>query len=690
MQSYGTAYFFMGYFFENLVRVASMKLLKTTLMTAAAAATVTIGIVPASAQTTGELSIPIEAWALRDVVSRVHLSPDGKHLLVLRNDSKRGDNMLEIYSTDDLSKPVKRLAADPMEFISASWVSNTQIFGTAWQVKRSSVKRQEQDVRSYKAYAYDLEKNRFSESEGNFDIVNSLPRDPEHVLIAEARRVDGNSGVDFAAAFRPRAYYKYNLASGARSMVYKGSENYPTAEFDIEGNPRFTSSVDQSTKELRFYYRGPDDGSWKQMDLTYDLDEHENIYKVYSGLMGFAGFNPTDPMKGFFIDNLDEDTAGVYEFDFATGKLGQKIYSNPDADVMGLQPHSMRSSGNLGIAAAIFPGEKFERAWFDEDELALHQTLEASIPNSHYVSISSRSRDGAAMVVQNVGPRDPGSYWLVKDGRIVKLGSRNPLLTPDKLADVEFIKYRARDGRMIPAYVTKPKGEGPFPLVVIPHGGPHVNEVVMFDEWGQLLANAGYMVLQPQYRISTGWGQEHFDAGYGEHGGKMQDDKDDGALYLVEQGLVDPDRIAMFGWSYGGYAALVAAQREENIYQCAVAGAAVANSEKWYIETRSPYSPQAFDDWSKRRGTIGVDPVKTADKTNIPLLMVHGDVDRRVLYYHFEDYKKAIEEAGVPNVQFMTLEGADHFSNTLMYDHQEKFYTKLLDFLANDCGPDGL
>ena len=667
-----------------------MKLLKTSVLAIAATAMTGIGFGPANAQTAGQPSIPVEAWALRDVVSRVQISPDGKHLLVLKNDSKRGENMLEIYDTGDLSKPVRRLAADPMEFISASWVSNTQIFGTAWQVKRNRVRRQEQDVRGYKAYAYDLDKNKFSETEGNFDIVNSLPRDPEHVLIADARRVDGGTGIDYAEAFRPRAYYKYKLSTGARSLVYKGSEDYPTAEFDIFGNPRFTSSVDPASKELRYYYRGTEDSSWKQMDLTYDLDEHKNLYKVYSGVMGFAGLNPTDPNKGYFIDNLDEDTAAVYEFDFKTGKLGDKIYQNDGADILGLQPHSMRSSGNLGIAAAIFPGEKIERAWFDEDELALYQTLEEAIPYSYYVSITSRSRDGNAMVAQNVGPHDPGSYWLVKDGRIMKLGSRNPALPQDQLADVEFIKYEARDGRTIPAYITKPKGEGPFPLVVMPHGGPHVNEVVMFDEWGQLLANAGYMVLQPQYRISTGWGQEHFDAGYGEHGGKMQDDKDDGALYLVEQGLVDPDRMAMFGWSYGGYAALVAAQREENIYQCAIAGAAVANSEKWYIETRSPYSPVAFDDWSKRRGTIGVDPVKTAAKTNIPLLMVHGDVDRRVMYYHYEDYKKAIENAGVKNVQFMTLEGADHFSNTLMYDHQEKFYTKMLDFLANDCGPGGL
>ena len=295
------------------------------------------------------------------------------------------------------------------------------------------------------------------------------------------------------------------------------------------------------------------------------------------------------------------------------------------------------------------------------------------------------------MVVTNSGPHDPGSFWLVKDGKLAKLGSRNPLLNPDQLADVEFIRYQSRDGKMIPGYVTKPKGEGPFPLVVMPHGGPHVPEVVNYDEWGQLLANAGYMVLQPGYRMTVGWGKEHFDGGYGEHGGKMQDDKDDGALYLVEQGLVDPERIAMFGWSYGGYAALAALSREPNIYQCAIAGAAVADPAKSYrLGTgRAGSVPKAINDWSERRGTIGINPIKEVSKVNIPLLMVHPEDDSRVLYYHFEDYKKAFEAAGKTG-EFVTLDDADHFYRTLMFNHQQQFYTKMLDYLANDCGPGGL
>jgi dipeptidyl aminopeptidase/acylaminoacyl peptidase len=272
----------------------------------------------------------------------------------------------------------------------------------------------------------------------------------------------------------------------------------------------------------------------------------------------------------------------------------------------------------------------------------------------------------------------------------MKLASENPAIKSADLNNVEFIKYKARDGKTIPAYITIPKGKGPFPLVVMPHGGPHVNEVVSYYEWGQLLANAGYLVLQPQYRMSVGWGKDLFDAGYGEHGLKMQDDKDDGALFLVKEGLVDKNRMAMFGWSYGGYAALVATQRDNNIYQCAVAGAAVSDPEKAYFNGRSSGTPKALDDWAKRRGMIGINPIKDVAKSNIPLLMVHGDWDSRVQYYHFTEYKAAMEKAGKTNAQFLTLKGADHFSRTLMYNHQEVFYSKLLDYLKKDCGPGGL
>lgn len=704
-----------------------MKSIKPVLLAAAGAA-LALTFAPHNLQAADGDLVPIEVWALRDVVNAVEVSPDGKHVLVHVVESKEGDYLLKIYKTEDMTKPIRTLNADPMEIIAVQWVNDNYIFGTAWQQTRSRVKGPEDDTRDYKAFSYNLESNKFAELPGNFSLANKLPKDPEHILVATGNAVTDFTGVDPFAANRPRSYYKLNLRTGARELVLKGSEKHLTAVFDNDGNPRWSRGYDDATKEEITYYRTFGDSTWKEFE-RHDEDLHENLYRSLTNFMGLQGFDPENPNIGYVIDSRGEDKAALWEFNFETGQYGEKLAGTDRADIMWVQWHSI--PGKDKLVAARYPWAKRERVWFDEEEKALHEALEKQIPYAHSIAITSRSVDGKTMVVENSGPRDPGSYWLVKDGKMAKLGSANPLVKPSQLSDVEFIRYPTRDGKTIAGYVTKPKGTGPFPLIVLPHGGPHVNEVVGYDEWGQVLANNGYMVLQPQYRMSVGWGKELFDSAYGEHGGKMQDDKDDGALYLVEQGLVDPDRIAMFGWSYGGYAALVAAERTPQIYQCVIAGAAVADPEKSFRQGNSAYVPKAILDWAERRGTIGVNPVKDIDKVNVPVMMVHGDVDRRVEYYHFEDFKTAMEKSanlkGVvtvggsdddgsassassqsangsgnagsaslqqanyqPRNRFVTLKGADHFYNTLMYNHQEQLYTEMLSFLKNDCGPGGL
>ncbi len=670
-----------------------MKKFKTALLSACAGALM-LGAPPAISQTKQNPSIPIEAWALRDVMPTAQISPSGKYLMLMKLESKEGEYVMEIYETDDLQKKPIRTNADPMELLSATWVNDDTLFGTAWQVNRKTVKGPEEDVRDYLAFSFNVETKKFTKVDGEFDIVNVLPNDPDNVLVQSVLANPGGAGVDPLAAFRPRSYFKFNLKTGRNSLVLKGNDTFPTASFDNEGNPRFTSNFDDGTNEQRFYYRKPGDGSWTRVnDMTYDLDDEQNLYRVLGGIHGFKGFKQGDPNTGYIIDNPDGDKAALYEFDFNTGTLGKKLYGNDTADILDIQQSSMAWAGDTSLVAAVYSGAKYEREWFDEAEKTLFKNLEAEIPNAHQISISSRSRDGSTMIVSNRGPRDPGSWWLVKGDSMVKVGSRNPLLPAEQLSDVKFIQYPARDGRSVPAYVTMPKGEGPFPLVVLPHGGPHVNEVIGFDEWGQLLANAGYMVLQPQYRMSVGWGQDFFDSAsagdYGQHGLAMQDDKDDGALYLVKEGLADKDRMAMFGWSYGGYAALVATSRSPQIYQCAIAGAAVADAEKVYLKRRGTGTAKPLDDWSRNRGSTTINPIKEIGKTNIPLLMVHGDVDARVMRFNYDDYKKEMDRQG-KSAQYLLLEGADHFSRTLMYNHQEQFYTKLLDYLANDCGPGGL
>ena len=236
--------------------------------------------------------------------------------------------------------------------------------------------------------------------------------------------------------------------------------------------------------------------------------------------------------------------------------------------------------------------------------------------------------------------------------------------------------------------MSPPKGEGPFPLIVMPHGGPYVSETIdEYDEWSQMLAHYGYMVLQPQYRGSRKYGLDFYQSAFidgSESGRAMQDDKDDGALYLVKEGRVDADKIAMFGWSYGGYAALVAASRENQIYQCAIAGAAVTDPE-WQLD-QYRYRMDGIQKTEQLTTWDGaVSPIEEVDKVNIPLFIIHGDNDQRVPPDHYYMYVDALEKAGIPHKKLL-LEKADHFSNTLFYHHKMDLYDSMLQFFEDECG----
>ena len=368
------------------------------------------------------------------------------------------------------------------------------------------------------------------------------------------------------------------------------------------------------------------------------------------------------------------------------------IYHRKDFDVVRPRMHSngWENAGEI-TAVSYYKDGRAHYEYLNDEEGAIYTQLNSIIPNPDRLVITSRSRDGNTMIINNSGPRDPGTDYLLKDGQLSVLGSSKPGLASDKLADVKNIWYKSRHGEMINGYITVPNSEPPYPLVVMPHGGPFVGEIIRFDEWSQMLANQGFMVLQPQYRGSKLRGLDFYKTAFinGSQGGaEMQDDKDDGALYLAEQGLVDRDRMMMFGWSYGGYAALIAAAREDQIYQCVISGAPVTDNIQqlnyYQNRLRGASKTSQVNFWKD-----SISPIEVADKVNVPVLLIHGEDDQRVPVSHAKKYVDKLEEYN-KNYEYVELQDADHFSNTLFYNHKMEFYPKMIDYLANDCGPEGL
>ncbi len=626
---------------------------------------------------------PLEYWALREVINNAQVSPDGKYLGLMKIASKKANPVIEVYETANLNKRPFTIGAKKMEVTSFYWASDKDIVFTMRQKVRDKIDGFNQGVYESKLAVADvINKKMRSFDETGPAIENLLPRKKNKVIISFFEGEADGPGSRLEAAFRPRAYWEFDLERGTKKLLIRGKVALGNIDFDADGNPFLARGFDLKDGESVWYYRKPGEKNW---DEIYRLSEDD--FSTFA----VAEKDGSKPGNLLVYANNGHDMVGLWSFNTNTKQFEELVYRRADADVYGIRYHSNDWTNPDTVTGVSYFKDKYRVEYFDEVEGATYAQLEQIIPAAHYIDINSRSRDGNTMTIYNSGPHDPGTYYLLKDGKLQVVGSKQPLLESENLADLQYIEYDARDGYSIPAYLTVPQGDAPFPLIVLPHGGPFVQETVIYDEWAQMLANNGYMVLQPQYRGSQGYGQKFYTDAFmegGQGGYSMQDDKDDGAMYLVERGLVDPDRIAMFGWSYGGYAALVAASRSDQIYQCVIAGAAVTDPlmqvNYYRFQLRGTGAVEQLRMWDD-----SISPLEEVEKVNVPMLIIHGDVDQRVPIDHAKKYLKALDKVGKP-YKYVELEGADHFSNTLFYRHQIKLYSSMLDFLQNDCGPGGL
>lgn len=626
---------------------------------------------------------PLEYWALREVINNAQVSPDGKYLALMKIRSKKANPVIEVYETADLNKKPFTIGATKMEVTNFYWASDKDIVFTMRQQVRNKIEGFNQGVYENQIAVADVEKKKMSKfDETDPTIVDLLQDKPDKIIISFSEGEAGSQESKLSTAFRPRAYWEFDLNKGTKQLLIRGKIALGNIDFDAQGNPWLARGFDLAKGEFIWYWRKPGESGWTEImrmsEEDFDTFTVENIdYTKEDHLLVYA--------------NNGHDKIGLWSFNVNTRTFDELIYRREDADVYGVKYHSNNwKNPNLVTGVSYFK-DKLRVEFFDEVEKATYEQLENAIPYAHYVNINSRSRDGATMTVYNAGPRDPGTYYLLHNGRLQAVGSKQPLLESESLADVQYISYDARDGRPIPAYLTVPQGKPPFPLIVLPHGGPFVQETVVYDEWAQMLANNGYMVLQPQYRGSRGYGKQFYMDAFlkgGQGGYDMQDDKDDGAKHLIRRGLVDPDRIAMFGWSYGGYAALVAASREDQIYQCVIAGAAVSDPimqvNYYRYQLRGTGREEQLRMWDE-----SISPIEEVEKVNVPMLLIHGSVDQRVPPEHAKKYRKLLEEYN-KDYKYLELEDADHFSNTLFYRHQKALYETMIDYLKNDCGPGGL
>lgn len=633
----------------------------------------------------------IEEFATRPVMTNVALSPDGEHLAYRLAQARTGDYYIEVRDVDDLTGDPVRLGSARMDISGYRWISDDTLWVDFIQQVSDRVDGQNQGTFRGKQAIFNISgRGRPVELYDDMSLISSLGDDPDHVLV-ETARVDNDltfeelqsSGRALSDA-QNADIFRMDARNARLDMVLAGNSSLG-GYYAYDGEIRIAQGFEEQSREQVYYHNAP--GGEIEFEAVYRIDI-DNVETSFSPL----GFDPENEFIIFVSANRGENYESVWEFDLRSGEFGEKVFSYDMLD--GVPPQDITSAarsnapGSLGAVTGFryYDDEGRPRtAYIDADEQALMAQLEATFPGEE-VRISSRSRDETRMVIFTRSATNPGTYYLLADGELSLIGSRRPHLDPDALRPNQYIEYTARDGRTIPAYLTLPEGEGPFPLIVMPHGGPWVEwRPTAFDEWTQLLATNGYAVLDPLFRGTQGLGNDHWTSSFGEWGKAMSDDMDDGALFLVDQGVADPERLAMFGWSFGGYSAFAASIREPQIYQCTIAGAGVGDP----VEFRAFFTRNRFGRELLTEGYAGLNTVARTDDVSVPILVVHGELDQRVRLYHSEQFVAGLERANKPH-RFVVLDDADHFDNTLDYDHRTELYDEMLSFLRNDCGPGGL
>jgi dipeptidyl aminopeptidase/acylaminoacyl peptidase len=451
--------------------------------------------------------------------------------------------------------------------------------------------------------------------------------------------------------------YRVNLDTGKASAIENG--NYKTRGFLLDEKGATIARVDIHDEKNRWRLFTYENG--KDRMILEQVSEMGLPLSMY-GLLEDGRIAAVNPHKEGHRDTLlaiDRKTGQATPLEGFAGTQGSDV-----APIMDPWRHRV-----VGVRwTEDLPKQHF----FDQELAKIATALQPDFADG-YMTLRSWSRERTRVLLFGERATDAGAYYVYDTAtkKLRMLGKSYPQLTaPEHLGDRQAIKYRARDGKHIPAYLTLPVGVEPknLPLVLLVHGGPHARDDFTFDWWASFLASRGYAVLQPNFRGSTGYGYEWFDAGRKGWGtGVMQTDVEDGAAALVKGGYVNARRICIMGGSYGGYAALAGATLTPDRYACAVSVNGVTDLEDMLKDVQQGGKKSMIAEWWG--SSMGADdmehirrisPIRHADAVRIPTLLIHGVEDTVVEV----DQSRAMHARLVrakKNVRYVELKGDDHW-----------------------------
>ncbi|HEX4618470.1 MAG TPA: S9 family peptidase, partial [Steroidobacteraceae bacterium] len=600
--------------------------------------------IPTPARTTQPVlptgpGIPLEVFAAGPAMAAPHLSPNGARLVYLTSLAGR-----QFIAVRDLSTgrevPILNAAAGAFSVTQCEFKTNDRLLCHLEGVARGgdparlypasrllAVDADGHSARMLFRSAFFARLPPAARSQFQDRIVHWLPDDPFHVLIEL-----GDQGSVFPSVYR--------------LDVYRGD-----LELEVAAQPPVMDWTADPAGVVRFGYGFRDDTGVYVARSGRDapwhtLEEFKRFDHSRFDPLAF-GARPNE----LLVFAPHEGRTAVWQIDLDAAARGlQLVFARPDVDVGGILEWPL----DHHVAGFVYETERPHTEFIDPHAAAIEELLERSLPGAYHVVVDS-SRDERRLVTVSFSDVMPPRYHLLdtKSGRLTELGRLDAGLNETQLAPERPVTVPGAGGIAIPGYLTLPPGSTPeqrLPAVVLPHGGPYARDHWGYDPLVQVIASRGYAVLQLNFRGSTGYGEGWRDAGHQAWGTIMHEDITAGAHWLIEQGIADPARMCIVGWSYGGYAALTGVEKEPGLYRCAVSIAGVSDMSQMALDDERFYGGK--DSAGDAMGTDPVElraesPLAHVERIRVPVLLVHGEDDYTVLAEQSKAMDRALSRHGL-------------------------------------------
>lgn len=599
--------------------------------------------------------IPLEDFFKNPEKSRYQISPDGKYFSFMAPYEKRMNIFVQEIGKDSAIRLTSETDRDIANYF---WKNPTRILFL----------KDTGGDENYRLYGVSVDGSNlkcFTDfPKVRTEILDQMENFPNEVLIGMNKR---NPEV-----FDP---FRLNIETGEMKQLAENPGNIQGWIMDHEGKLRAATAIVDGIN-TQILYREKETDQFKPVLTTNFKESVSPMFFTF------------DNKNLFAISNLGRDKSAVIEFDIANGKEIKVLYENPDFDISGLQYSKKRKV----LTVADYESWKMEKYFFDEETQKIYERVQKEIPG-YTINIPWTTKEEDKFIIRVFNDRSLGAYYIFDktSDKLKKIADIGPWLVENELSAMNPVQYVSRDGMTINGYLTLPSGytmetAKNLPVIVNPHGGPWARDGWYFNPEVQFLANRGYAVLQVNFRGSTGYGRKFWESSFRQWGLTMQDDVTDGTKWLIDQGIADPKRIAIYGGSYGGYTTLQGIVKEPDLYAAAVDYVGVSNLFT-FLGTIPPYWKPMLDMMYEMVGNprkdslqfVETSPALNADKIKTPLFIAQGANDPRVNKAESDQMVEALKKRGI-TVQYMVKDNEGHgFANE---ENRFDFYLAMEKFLG--------